>query len=74
VSKAPLPPSIADKVRDHGARGGRVRVELGPPTAKWLLGLINESMAGLDIEDAEFRNRYLLYRSIADQIDRLEKS
>lgn len=67
VLKTTLQTSDGDKGRN------RVRMELTPKRAEWLLGLIQEEIRGMDIDSPDFASTFSLYNSIKTQLANLTK-
>lgn len=64
-----LPPIPQQASRTHHGRNrDRIRMELSPERAKWLVDMITTAMKTMDIDSADFRDVYPLYRALSDQI------
>jgi hypothetical protein len=64
-----LPPIQHPKVKpDERVRSMRVRVELTAEKARWLMGIVRESMDPMNIESDEFANAFSLLNNLREQL------
>jgi hypothetical protein len=57
---------------DEDRRRNRVRMELTPARASWLLDLIGPKVKELDIDSPEFKELYQLYNSMRTQLQQIQ--